>query len=142
VYFSTFTPVFNTPLQHNPPGEPLRAHRLYQSDFLLRQYGFGFDDLVFDPAGNLPLAIDPKMAWARLYLAHTPIEVNTAERAQLLRIPGIGPKLADSILRERQRGKLRDLTDLRKLGVALHRAAPFVLLDGKRPPYQLSLWPE
>ncbi len=142
VYFSAFKPIPGTPLEHRPPGNPLREHRLYQSDFLLRQYGFGFDELVFDGAGNLPLGADPKMSWARLHLAGAPIELNTADRAQLLRVPGIGPRTADLILRERRRGTLRDLADLGKLGVPPRRAAPFVLLDGKRPPYQLGLWPD
>jgi predicted DNA-binding helix-hairpin-helix protein len=57
-------------------------------------------------------------------------------------VPGIGPKTAEVILRERRRGKLRDLVDLRRLGGLPSRAAGFVLLDGKRPPYQLSLWPD
>lgn len=142
VYFSAFSPVPDTPLQDHPPGDPVREHRLYQSDFLLRRYGFTFDELIFDAAGNLPLAADPKTAWARVHLAQAPIELNTAERAELLRVPGIGPKLAEVILHERRRGTLRDLADLRRLGVPPGRAAPFILLDGKRPPYQLSLWPD
>jgi predicted DNA-binding helix-hairpin-helix protein len=140
VYFSAFRPVTGTPLEHHPPTSPLREHRLYQSDFLLRQYGFRFDDLVFDERGNLPLQVDPKVAWARHHLAHTPVEVNRAGRMELLRVPGIGPKTADVILRERRAGHLCELTDLRKLGVATSRAAPFILLDGRRPAYQLPLW--
>jgi predicted DNA-binding helix-hairpin-helix protein len=141
VYFAAFQPVPHTPLEHHPPGNPRREHRLYQSDFMLRQYGFSFDELIFDAAGNLPLEADPKMMWARIHLVHAPIELNTADRAQLLRVPGIGPHKADLIVRERQRGKLCDLADLRKLGVPPERAAPFILLDGKRPPHQLVLWP-
>jgi len=140
VYFSSFRPVPGTPLEHHPPTPPLREHRLYQSDFLLRQYGFSFDDLIFDERGNLPLDADPKVAWARQHLAHAPVELNRAGRMELLRVPGIGPKTADTILRERRTGHLRELTDLRKLGVAASRAAPFVLLDGRRPAYQLPLW--
>lgn len=141
VYYSSFKPVSGTPLEDRLPSHPLREHRLYQSDFLLRQYSFGFDELVFDGAGNLPLAADPKVVWARIHLALTPVELNTADRLHLLRVPGIGPKTAEVILRERRRSKLRDLHDLRKLGVPPDRAAPFILLDGKRPPYQLCLWP-
>jgi predicted DNA-binding helix-hairpin-helix protein len=118
----------------------MREHRLYQSDFLLRQYGFRFDDLVFDASGNLPIDTDPKVAWARQHLAHAPIELNRAGRSELLRVPGIGPKTVDMILRERRKGRLRELTDLRKLGVTASRAAPFILLDGRRPVYQLPLW--
>ncbi len=140
VYFSSFRPVPATPLEHQPASPPLREQRLYQSDFLLRQYGFELDELPFDETGNLPLAADPKLLWARAHLLHAPLELNTADRAQLLRVPGIGPKTAELILRARRRGRLDDLNDLRKLGVPPARAAPFILLDGKRPPFQLSLW--
>jgi len=139
-YFSGFAPVPDTPLENRPPNPPLREHRLYQSSFLLRDYGFTVEELPFGPGGNLPLESDPKLAWARLHLACAPIEVNTASRRDLLRVPGIGPTGAERILRERRRGRLRDLTDLRKIGVITKRLAPFVLLDGHRPAHQLSLW--
>ena len=141
VYFSSFTPVADTPLQDHPPASPVRQHRLYQSSFLLRDYGFAAKELPFDPGGNLPLESDPKLAWAHRHLAHAPIELNTAARRDLLRVPGIGPKGADKLLRERRRGRLRELTDLRKLRIAAKRAAPFILLDGHRPARQLLLWP-
>ncbi len=140
-YFSSFAPVPDTPLEGHPPSPPLREHRLYQSAFLLRDYGFTVEELPFDTAGNLPLESDPKLAWARHHLAHAPVEVNIAGRRDLLRVPGIGPKGAEKLLRERRRGRLRDLSDLRKLGIVAQRTAPFILLDGHRPPRQLSLWP-
>jgi predicted DNA-binding helix-hairpin-helix protein len=140
-YFSGFAPVPDTPLEDCPPTPPLREHRLYQSSFLLRDYGFTVEELPFDTGGNLPLESDPKLAWARRHLAHAPVEVNTADRRDLLRVPGIGPKGAERLLRERRRGCLRDLSDLRKLGIVAQRAAPFILLDGRRPPHQLTLWP-
>ncbi|HSM57405.1 MAG TPA: helix-hairpin-helix domain-containing protein, partial [Candidatus Sulfomarinibacteraceae bacterium] len=68
-----------------------------------------------------------------------PVELNRADREALLRVPGIGPKGAASILRARRQQKLRDLQDLRQLGVVTTRLAPFVLLDGRRPPQQLRL---
>jgi predicted DNA-binding helix-hairpin-helix protein len=139
-YFMAFTPVPDTPLEEHPPTPPLREHRLYQASFLLRDYGFLTEELPFDTGGNLPLESDPKLAWARQNLAHAPIEVNTADRRDLLRVPGIGPAGVDRLLRERRRGRLRELADLRKLGVITKRAAPFILLDGHRPAYQLSLW--
>ena len=139
-YFSGFEPVPDTPLENRPPSPPLREHRLYQSSFLLRDYGFAAEELPFDPVGNLPLESDPKLAWARSHLTHAPVEVNTTDRSGLLRVPGIGPKGAERLLRERRRGRLRDLSDLRKLGIAVRRAAPFILLDGRRPARQLSLW--
>ena len=140
-YFSSFSPVPDTPLEDHPPSSPLREHRLYQSSFLLRDYGFTVEELPFGISGNLPLESDPKLAWAQRHLAHAPIEINTATRRDLLRVPGIGPKGADKLLRERRRGRLRDLSDLRKLRIVANRVAPFILLDGHRPSRQLSLWP-
>ena len=142
-YFSAFNPIPDTPLENVSPTDPLREHRLYQSSFLLRDYGFSVEDLPFQGNGNLPLHIDPKLAWARSNLSESPIEVNRANRKQLMRIPGIGPKSAENILAARRRGedlRLHDLSDLRRIGVNPTRAAPFILLDGKRPAYQLSIW--
>lgn len=139
-YFSSFTPVPDTPLENHSPGSPLREHRLYQSSFLLRDYGFTVEELPYDAGGNLPLESDPKLAWAQRNLTHAPIEVNTASRRDLMRVPGIGPKGAERILRERRRGRLRTLTDLRRIGVVTKRAAPYILLDGCRPSHQLPLF--
>ncbi len=139
-YFSAFQPVVDTPLEGHPPTSPLREHRLYQSDRLLRRYGFAFDELVFDRDGNLPREADPKMMWARAHPERFPIEVNRAGREELLRVPGLGPRSVARILRLRRQGTFRTLTDLRKTGAVAGRAAPFILLDGKKPPYQMSLW--
>jgi predicted DNA-binding helix-hairpin-helix protein len=139
-YFSAFDPVPDTPLENKPAENPLREHRLYQSSFLLRDYGFDLEDLPFTPSGHLPLDLDPKLAWAQLNLSDSPIEVNRADRRELLRIPGVGPKGAEAIIAARRKGKLRDLRDLQVIGVITSRAAPFVVLSGKRPAYQSSLW--
>lgn len=140
-YFSSFAPVPDTPFENHPPSPPLREHRLYQSSFLLRDYGFTVEELPFGLSGNLPLESDPKLAWAGRHLIHAPVELNTADRRVLLRVPGIGPRGADKLLRERRRGTLRQTSDLRRLGIATKRAAPYILLDGHRPSRQLSLWP-
>ncbi len=139
-YYSAFNPIADTPLENEKPTSPLREHRLYQADWLLRFYGFSADELPFGDDGALPAAVDPKLAWARQKLSHAPVEVNTASRAELLRVPGIGPKSADAILRARQSGRLRDLSHLRSQGAITQRAAPFILLDGHRPPKQLALF--
>lgn len=138
-YYSAFSPVRDTPLENKPPVDPLREHRLYQASFLLRDYGFDLEDLPFGQDGNLPLQSDPKLAWAQLNLTHAPVELNRAERRELLRIPGVGPKGADAILKARRAARLHDLAALKKLGVVAERAAPYVLLDGRRPAQQLSL---
>lgn len=139
-YFSAFNPIPQTPLENQPPEDPWREHRLYQASFLLRDYGFDVEELPFTAAGRLPLETDPKLGWAQAHLSESPVEVNRAERQALLRIPGIGLQGAAAIMQARRRGTLRDLRDLRKLGVRATRAAPFILLDGCRPVYQPRLF--
>jgi predicted DNA-binding helix-hairpin-helix protein len=106
---------------------------------MLRDYGFSYDELPFNAAGLLPRDKTPKQAWADLHL-HEPVELNRASRSQLLRIPGIGPKSADKILAARRETTLRDLNQLKALGVTTGWAAPYVLLDGRRSAVQLRLW--
>lgn len=139
-YFMAFSPVLDTPLENAPAENPLRQNRLYQASFLFRDYGFDLEDMPFTEAGNLPLDTDPKLAWAQAVLREQPVEVNRAEREELLRVPGIGPKGADTILAARRRGKLREVTDLQAIGVQTKRLKPFILLDGQRPTYQLPLF--
>lgn len=131
VYFSAFHPVPDTPLEGHPPSPPLREHRLYQSDFLLREYGFSFDELPFALSGNLPLRPDPKLAWALQHPEFFPLEVNRASRWELLRVPGIGPKSASRIIKFRANDKFRTLKQLKGVGTVVKRAAPFILIDGK-----------
>ncbi len=139
-YFSAFQPVRGTPLDGLEPTPAWREHRLYQADWLLRFYGFTFDDLVFDGTGNLPRQADPKMLYARAHPELFPVEVNRASREELLRVPGLGPRSVGRILSWRREGVLRELGDLRKAGAVADRAASFVLLEGRRPPHQLPLW--
>ncbi len=139
-YFSAFQPVRGTPLEGVAPTPTWREHRLYQADWLLRFYGFTFDDLVFDPAGHLPRKADPKMMYARAHPELFPVEVNQATREQLLRVPGLGPRSVARLLRWRREGTLRELADLQKAGAVTQRAAAFVSLAGSRPPHQLPLW--
>ncbi len=140
IYYSAFTPVPDTPLENLGAENPTREQRLYQASFLLREYNFTMEELPLDAQGNLPLDADPKLAWARAHLAEQPLEVNRADKSELVRIPGIGPKGAERIVAARRRGHLRDARDLQALGIAAKRAAPFVLLDGTRPAHQLALW--
>lgn len=139
-YFSRFSPIPDTPLENRIPTDPLREHRLYQASFLLRDYGFDLEELPFAEDGNLPLPTDPKQAWAQHNLREQPVEVNNAERSELLRVPGIGPKGASTIIRVRNTGKLRDMSMLKKLGIVAERAAPYLLLDGQRAPAQMDLF--
>jgi predicted DNA-binding helix-hairpin-helix protein len=140
-YYSGFSPVIQTPFENVPATDPLREYRLYQASFLLRDYGWKVEDLPFLPDGNMELALDPKRAWAERYLREAPIEIMTARRDQLLRLPGIGPVSANVILKARRQGKLTSLTDLQKLGIrAPEQASSYILLSGRRPLSQLSLF--
>jgi predicted DNA-binding helix-hairpin-helix protein len=139
-YYSPFRPISDTPLENLPPVSNKREQRLYQASFLLRDYGFSLEDISVDSEGRLPLDKDPKLYWAERNLAEHPLEVNRANRADLLHIPGIGPRGVRAIVAARRRGALHDLEDLKKIGVNAHRAAPYILLDGRRPVQQLCLW--
>jgi predicted DNA-binding helix-hairpin-helix protein len=139
-YFSAFSPIRDTPMENKAAVDPMREHRLYQASFLLRDYGFDLEEMPFAGDGNLPLPADPKLAWAQMNLAERPVEINRAEKRELLRVPGIGLKGADAILQARRTGRLRELSSLRKLGIIVPRAAPFLLLDGKRAATQLALF--
>jgi len=138
-YFSAFHPIERSPFADQPAEDPTRALRLYQSDFMIRDYGFRYDELPFDEQGLLPRDRTPKQAWAERHL-HEPVEVNRASRQQLLRVPGIGPKSADRIIAARREARLGDITQLKALGVTAGWAAPYVLLDGRRAAVQLRMW--
>ncbi len=141
VYYSAFHPIIQTPFENLPAAADQREFRLYQASFLLRDYAWDVEDLNFMQTGNLDLTIDPKKAWAEAHLRHAPLDVMHATREQLMRIPNVGPKGAEAILKARQKGHLTDLGDLRKIGIrAPEQAAPYILLDGRKPPEQLSLF--
>ncbi len=139
-YYSNFTPVSRTPFENLPPSNPWRQHRLYQAFFLLRDYQFDFEELPFSLSGNLNLEKDPKLLWAEIHLRHAPIEVNTADYAHLIKVPGIGFVGAKKIINTRTCGKIRDILVLHKMGISTTRASKFILLDGQRPPYQPGLF--
>lgn len=139
-YFSAFTPQDGTPLAHHPPVSHRRELRLYQADFLIRDYGFSQEDLVFDQQGHLPAHVDPKMAWAECHLTGQPVEINRASVEDLLRVPGIGPKSITRILEARRLRTIRDFSGLGKLGVNARRASAYILLDGRAPARQMSLF--
>jgi predicted DNA-binding helix-hairpin-helix protein len=139
-YYSAFNPVARTPLEGDPPTDPRREFRLYQADWLLRRYGFSVEELPFDASGRLDMTADPKVSWAEAHSERFPVEVNRAALPDLVRVPGIGPQSARAIITARRKGTLREIGDLRRLGVHVHRASPYLLLAGHRPPYQLPLW--
>jgi predicted DNA-binding helix-hairpin-helix protein len=138
--FAAFRPIRDTPLEEMRATPALREQRLYQADYLLRQYGYAADELVYDASGNLPLSAEPKVAWALSHPERFPVDVKTASRSQLIRVPGIGPATARRIVVERGTAILRGLADLRRLGVVTARAAGFLTLGGRR--LQTLRWSE
>ena len=139
-HFSAFRPIADTPLENAPAAPALREHRLYQATHLLKHYGFTPDEVVYQPGGNLPLALDPKVAWALANPERFPVEIATASREELLRVPGIGPQAAARLVAERGGTVIRGLADLRRLGMLTTRAAGFLTLRGRR--LQTTRWSE
>jgi predicted DNA-binding helix-hairpin-helix protein len=110
----------------------LREHRLYQADWLLRFYGFATGEIATGADGNLPLEMDPKLAWALAHRGQFPVDVNVAPREMLLRVPGLGVRTVDLLLSARRHRRLR-AEDLLRLRVPARKALPFLLAEGHRP---------
>ena len=137
VYYSAFSPIPDAsavlPLKRPPL---LREHRLYQSDWLMRFYGFAPEE-VADAAeadGNLPLDIDPKLAWALKFRESFPVDVNRAPKELLLRVPGLGTKAVARILASRRHRRLR-LDDVARLTVSVAKVRPFICTVDWRPTF-------
>lgn len=139
-YFSAFQPHRDTPLEHAPAATYRRELRLYQADYLIRDYGFSQEELSYTASGDLIPEKDPKKVWAEKNLTHQPLEINRADRGQLLRVPGIGIKGVETILHYRRSQTIRDLSALSKMGIDTHRIKDYILLDGQRPFRQLALF--
>ena len=135
VYYSAFSPIPDAsavlPLKRPPL---MREHRLYQSDWLMRFYGFKPAEVVSaaDKDGMLPLDIDPKLAWALKFRESFPVDVNLAPKEQLLRVPGLGTKAVDRILASRRWRKLR-LDDVARLTLSTANVRPFIAAIDWRP---------
>ena len=138
--FSAFRPIRDTPMENVAATPALREHRLYQAAHLLDGYGFRPEEVVYAPDGNLPLALDPKSAWALAHPELFPVEVQNASYEELVRVPGIGPVAARRLVDQRAAVSLRGLSDLRKLGVLTTRAGGFLTLRGRR--LQTTRWTE
>ena len=133
VYYSAFSPIPDAssklPLQAPPL---VREHRLYQADWLVRFYGFAAHELTTKETPNLDLTIDPKLAWALRHRALFPVDLNKAPRHLLLRVPGLGTKSVERILRLRRWHKLRS-EDLLRLHLPLKKILPFILTADQNP---------
>ena len=132
VYYSAFVNVNEDKELPALPGGPplLREHRLYQADWLLRFYGFEADELLSESKPNFNILLDPKADWALRHLELFPVEINRADYQMILRVPGIGVKSAQRIVRARRNGRL-NFDDLKKIGVTLKRALYFITCNGK-----------
>ncbi|MET3472039.1 putative DNA modification/repair radical SAM protein [Novosphingobium sp. 1529] len=135
VYYSAFSPIPDAsavlPLQRPPL---MREHRLYQSDWLMRFYGFAPHEVqqAADDGGMLPLDIDPKLAWALRFRDAFPVDVNRAPREALLRVPGLGVRAVNALLSARRQRRLR-LEDVGRLTVSLTKVRPFIVTADWRP---------
>lgn len=134
-YFGLFRPAPDTPLQDQAATHHLRPARLYQVDWLTRVYGLPHDEVgaAFDGQGNLPLGVDPKVSMALARPDSPLVEINKASYEELLRVPGIGPVAAQRIVGLRGGHSFADVSQLKRAGVAVNRAAPFILINGRRP---------
>ncbi|MBA3896236.1 MAG: putative DNA modification/repair radical SAM protein [Sphingomonadaceae bacterium] len=134
VYYSAFSPIPDAsailPLKRPPL---MREHRLCQSDWLMRFYGFAPAEVVAaTDDGMLPLDIDPKLAWALKFRASFPVDVNRAPREQLWRVPGLGTKAVKAILSIRRQRSLR-LSDVARLTVSIAKIRPFIVAADWKP---------
>ena len=135
VYYSAFSPIPDAsavlPLKRPPL---MREHRLYQSDWLVRFYGFSATEVqqATDAEGMLPLDIDPKLAWALHHRGSFPVDINRAPKEMLLRVPGLGTRVVGAILQARRHHRLR-LDDLGRLTRSIKKIRPFIVTADWRP---------
>ena len=135
VYYSAFSPIPDAsavlPLKRPPL---IREHRLYQSDWLMRFYGYAPDEVAqaTEANGMLPLDIDPKLAWALKFRERFPVDVNRSSREMLLRVPGLGVRTVDHLLASRRHRTLR-LEDVARLTISIAKVRPFITAADWRP---------
>jgi len=134
VYYSRFDPIKNTPLEHKKPENPWREYRLYQTSFLLRDYGFKSRDFVFDDNDRLHLREDPKFSIAKKN--ELLVDINNAKFKELIKVPGIGLKTAQKIVDKRP---IKNISILKSVGVITKRALPFIEVNNIHQT-RLSKW--
>jgi predicted DNA-binding helix-hairpin-helix protein len=136
VYFSAYQKGLGNP---DIPGERhllpvpeetfMREHRLYQTDFLMRKYGFNSNDVPLDHTGNLRLDKDPKQVWADNHPEYYPVRLNTSDKEELLKVPGLGPVSVNRILKTRKERRINRLEDLGIKGKRLDLARSYVVVE-------------
>jgi putative DNA modification/repair radical SAM protein len=135
VYYSAFSPIPDAsavlPLKRPPL---LREHRLYQSDWLMRFYGYRAGEVMqaTEADGMLPLDIDPKLAWALKFRERFPVDVNRSPREMLLRVPGLGVRAVDHVVASRRQRTLH-LDDVARLTTSIAKVRPFIVAADWRP---------
>ncbi|MBC7979788.1 MAG: putative DNA modification/repair radical SAM protein [Armatimonadetes bacterium] len=133
VYYSAFSPIPEPSVILPLKAPPLmREHRLYQADWLMRFYGFGTKEILTPEMPNLDLELDPKLAWALRNRQDFPVDVQKATREVMLRVPGLGVRNVDRIIRIRRLKKIR-LEDLARLRVSLAKVQPFLMTVDHNP---------
>jgi len=138
VYYSAFSPIPDSsralPLRAPPM---VREHRLYQADWLMRFYGYAANEIVDSARPMLSLEVDPKLAWALAHREHFPVDLHSAPREMLLRVPGLGVKAVQRLLAARRVRRIQ-VDDLKRLNVPLKKVLPFVIVAGHRPAPELD----
>ncbi|HEV2677209.1 MAG TPA: putative DNA modification/repair radical SAM protein [Aliidongia sp.] len=133
VYYSAFSPIPDASRILPPQAPPLvREHRLYQADWLMRFYGFEAGEIIEGADGHLALDMDPKLAWALRHRDRFPLDVNRADRSELLRVPGLGKTAVDRILAARRVRAVR-VGDLSRLHVTVAKVLPFLIFPDHSP---------
>ncbi|MDO5847907.1 MAG: helix-hairpin-helix domain-containing protein [Methanobrevibacter sp.] len=134
-YFSPFSPVEETDFKDKDPCEVGRTNRLYNADSLLKDYKYNVKELIFDEDDKLNLKEDPKILAAK-NMDIFPVEINKSPFNELIRVPGIGTKSARKIVNIRKKQPFTSKEDLKRLGVAVNRAEPYIKIKGE---YQSGL---
>ncbi|MBC7796255.1 MAG: hypothetical protein H7Z37_05250 [Pyrinomonadaceae bacterium] len=134
VYYSAFSPIPDSSALLPTIKTPLmREHRLYEADWLIRNYGFTASEITHGASEmNLDLDKDPKLAWALRHRDYFPLDINKASARQLLRVPGLGARNVSRILKIRHFHNLR-IEDLAKLRVRLDKAKWFITTSDYNP---------
>src|SRR5215217_5540644 len=132
VYYSGYSPIPDSSSRLPPSKPPLmREHRLYQADWLMRVYGFDRDEITLD-GGMLDLEVDPKLAAALKARGDFPVDINTADREAMLRVPGLGVRGVDRLIGVRRYKRLT-LEDVKRACGGLAKVRPFIVADGWTP---------
>jgi len=129
VYYSGYIPISNDhqslpQIGSTPP--LVRENRLYQTDWLMRFYGFHIHEILNLSSPHLDLQIDPKLSWALRNPQYFPIDINIADYWMIIRIPGVGRQSAMKIIQARKFGKLREY-QVKRMGIAFNRAKYFMI---------------